>query len=350
MHPLEISPNEQDVHIPTPVRFVASNPSDTFLVRGVEDLNDFSQGLAALMWWAHYHAANIDQNPAGAINYFTSPFIDSSIDMFHHIRKSITDLTEHGCYSSNHRIVVSSLSLLQPPEYLLTVPDNFKEQTIQITSNEDISVIARKSERTYHDIGNVGSGVFDVLHKIRPDELSKAGQRFNRLNGAIRLAYYDMLDIYEKWPIKIRRILFEGINFYPKTIQVSSNYDVWDESEVAVEWSAPWCEALFSNIRQNNERAGAQNVNVRAKLLTKEDGTSRMDCYVDDDGVDPDPDIVAHGFQYGVSHLGGQGIGMAHHADVIEKQYGGRLTLEYRTDERGAHLPGARVHIRLPVK
>lgn len=67
------------------------------------------------------------------------------------------------------------------------------------------------------------------------------------------------------------------------------------------------------------------------------------------DGVDPEPNIVEHGFQYGVSHLGDEGIGMARHAQVIREHYGGHLTLEYRTNANGEKLPGARVHLRLLI-
>ena len=163
-----------------------------------------------------------------------------------------------------------------------------------------------------------------------------------------------LLDTYSTYNILLHNLLFYALLEIPGTFPLDDESLVvhrqnWKESSRKVSWSMGWYKALLFNIAQNAYRSDAKAMEVWAEE-TKAGRKIWIDIFFDNDGADPDVDIVQNGFQRGVSHHeGGEGIGMAHHAQVLREHYGGTLTLEYRTGQDGNRVNGARVRLRLPI-
>lgn len=180
---------------------------------------------------------------------------------------------------------------------------------------------------------------------------------FSQIVTTLERMREELLDEYPKEPMLIHRtlstmevILRDMLHAHPIHIHVP--YGSLKENPLDISWSRPWIETLAANIAQNAQRAGATEVSVATVITKDKNGQQVVDFFFDNNGEDPPDEIVAHGFQQGKTkwdHAVGTGTGMAYHAQILRKHYSGDLSLQYRTDEQGNKIPGARVHLRLPL-
>jgi hypothetical protein len=350
----ELQPNDdQFIHIPTPVRFVAADGADPEVVWRAEILNDSLEGLSFLTQWSTIQIDNLRDHPNESISYVIFEGFNASIKVVDMLHDFAENLSEDHLIHMSHFVSNRTKKLLHVSPNLVK-PVDTSQQEIIVTTTTDVRTVAWKIREGCHSLRNVVGNLAFIENRTRMTKrILLLQETMIKIQKSVGNLFLELTDTYDKDKQSVFQIIqtAEGLFLYFYTnlsINVESNRTLWLESPINVLWSNTWCESLLLDIAQNIKRAGAKNAMIWA-TLTREGAKKWIDIFVDDDGQDPDDDIVEHGFQEGVSYLGGEGIGMAHHAKVLREHYNGDLTLEYRTDKHGVRIPGARVHIRLPA-
>ncbi len=325
------------------IRFQAADSSG-ILPKHIDALNAATEQMENLYDWATLNETALSINPQVVLQQLNDEnFIEN-------VRCTLNIIYSNMVAIQNGDLAPLDSSAKQSPQV----------ETITLSNKEELQASVRTIRHAHHGLTNAAYGLTRAVEFAQffskevciPD----LEQKFFRFSSRIDLLMDDLKHRYPKEKIQMYDVLYtirDWLDFLPKENQKIHVSFLKNPSEVrgSVFYSIPWLETLVVDIGQNAVRSNAKKVTVSVKQETVK-GKKYRDIIFDDDGDDPDPDIVEHGFQYEVSrHQGEKGTGTAmdYHRKVLQDYYGGDLTLEYRTDEQGNHTKGARVRLRLPI-
>lgn len=331
---------------PVSIRFTAS-PASSIPQSYVNALNDAMEQTENLRHFADLNEISLSINPKLILQQF------ERVDFSENVYRIIDDTIYHNMVAIHNG---DSIKLDASPK--LTP----QAATIVTLGNEaELHASARAIRHACHGIQNAANQINSAvaLGESKKNEdlyILKVQRSFHHFSSEINRLMDDLERRYPQEKISLHEVLYAVRDWLQFPLKNQGKHVSFSQqpSEVkgSVLYSIPWLEAVLVDIAQNIQRQGARTVIVSVKQITI-DGRKFKDIVFENDGDHfPDADIVEHGFQDGVSrhpHEQGTGTAMAYHKKILQDHYGGDITLEYRTDENGNRIPGARVRLRLPL-